>query len=164
MENLALKRQMLEKYLQQQQASEQNISAPSIISEQDNTNIVLYNDLPENISMADFKNLIKKWMEYDNFIKKARALIKEKRKSQNKLSEIITKFMHRHNIEDINTKDGRIRCKTTIIKAPVNQKIVKQRISDYFKENEHQKNDILHKIYEDREEVQKVSLRRLKIS
>lgn len=165
MENIVMKRQLLENYLKQQSVDHQHPMAQSVTSDQPNDNLlVLYNEIPENISLEEFKNYVKKWLEYDNFIKKARDVVKEKRKSRDKLTEIITKFMCKYNIEDLNTKEGRIRCKTSVVKAPVNQKVVKQRITDYFKENEHQKNDILHKIYEEREAVEKVSLRRLKIS
>jgi hypothetical protein len=159
-----LKKQLLNTYLSQQQPNK-NI-APSVVSENENINeIVLYNDInPDNIGLEEFKILIKKWFEYDNFIKRAKDLISEKKKSRDKLSEVISKFMCKNELEDINTKEGRIRCKTTTVKAPVNQKVIKEKISDYFKGNENQKNDILHKIYDEREEVEKVSLRRLKIT
>ncbi len=195
MENMALKRQMMETYLKQQQ--QQSVTpTPSVVSEQvrsyqhqpstshqishstshstsqqpvlsslpeKETALVLY-DVPENISLEDFKNYVKKWIEYDNFIKKAKQVIKDKKKVCDELNRIIIKFMCKYNIEDINTKEGRIRCKTTVVKPAVTQKVVKQRICDYFKDNENKKEEILHKIYEEREQVEKVSLRRLKIT
>lgn len=163
-----LKKQLLNTYLNQQNniAGCSKQSPPSVISENDNSNaLVLYNDInPDNIGLDEFKMLVKKWFEYDNFIKKAKELIAEKKKSRDKLSELISKFMCKNELEDINTKDGRIRCKTTTVKSPINQKVIKEKISDYFKGNENQKNDILHKIYDEREKTEKVSLRRLKIT
>lgn len=161
-----LKKQLLNTYLSQQQSNQnQPHATPSVISENNENALVLYNDIvPENLSLDEFKVYVKKWFEYDNFIKKAKELIKEKRQARDKLSTVISKFMCKYELEDINTKDGRIRCKTTTVKAPVSQKVVKEKISDYFKGNENQKNDILHKIYDDREQVEKVSLRRLKIT
>lgn len=165
----ALKRQLFENYLKQQKqqtGTNARMPEPSLQSDSNDNALVVYdaNENPENISLEEFKNYVKKWFEYDNFIKKAREVIREKRQARDKLTEIITKVMCRHNIEDLNTKEGRIRCKTQVVKAPVNQKVVKERITDYFKNNEHQRDDILHKIYEDREKVEKVSLRRLKIN
>lgn len=185
MENIALKRQMMETYLKQQQ--QQSITpTPSVVSEQvrnyqqtqshilhapqvlsslpEKENALVLYDVPENISLEDFKNYVKKWIEYDNFIKKAKQVIKDKKKIRDDLNKIIIKFMCKYNIEDINTKEGRIRCKTSVVKPAVTQKVVKQRICDYFKDNENKKEEILHKIYEKCEEVEKVSLRRLKIT
>lgn len=163
-----LKRQLVDTYLKHQAHSISQLkpSPASECSESPNidTTLVVYNDLPENISLEEFKNYVKKWLECDNFIKRARDAIKERKKMQDKLAGIITKYMCKYNIEDLNTKEGRIRCKTLVVKTPVSQKLVKQRITDYFKNNESQRDDILHKIYEDREKVEKVSLRRLKIS
>lgn len=158
MTDTTLKKQMMDSYLKQQ-----SVGGTSVQSVPQDA-LVVYSDVPENITLEEFKNYVKKWLDYDNFIKRAREVIREKRKSRDALSEVITKFMCKYNIEDLNTKEGRIRCKTSVVKAPVNQKIVKQRITDYFKGNDHQKEDILHKIYEDREQTEKVSLRRLKIT
>lgn len=169
--NEPLKRQMLDNYLKQQQQQQQYVQTPtpSVVSEvvrmhDTNSMLIPYDGNPENISLAEFKNYVKKWLEYDNFIKKARDVIKEKRKHRDELTQVITKYMCKYNIEDLNTKEGRIRCKTAVVKAPVSQKLVRQRITDYFKESPHQCDEVLHKIYEEREQVEKVSLRRLKIS
>lgn len=160
--DIAMKRQMMESYLKQQ-APVQPSPTPSVAG--DNA-IIIYNQAmnADDLTLEQFKNFVKKWLEYDNYIKKAQELIREKRQARDKLSQVITKFMCKYNIEDLNTKEGRIRCKTTYVKAPVNHKVVKERISDYFKGNENQKQDILTKIYDEREKQEKVSLRRLKIS
>lgn len=172
--NEQLKRQMLDSYLRQQQQQYVQTPTPSVVSDavrghntkgvDDMNTLVPYDGNPENITLAEFKQLVKRWLEFDNFIKKAREVIKEKRKQRDELTETITKFMHKYNIEDLNTKEGRIRCKTAVVKAPISQKVVKQRITDYFKDNENQRNEVLHKIYEEREQVEKLSLRRLKIT
>jgi hypothetical protein len=155
-----IKKQMLQNYLQQQ-----NINTPtpsgSVIGD---TSLVVYNDPPENITLEEFKNYVKRWLDCDNFIKKAQEAIKEKRKYRDKLNEVITKFMVKYNIEDLNTKEGRIRCKQTYKVAPVNQKIIKERITDYFSTDIEKKNEILSKVFENREKIEQVSLRRLKIS
>jgi hypothetical protein len=168
MNDQTLKSKLLNTYLHQQQnnINDGKKTSQSVVSKTDlqENAVILYNDIPENISLEEFKNYVKKWFEFDNFIKKAKDIIKEKKASRDKLSELISKFMCKYDIEDLNTKEGRIRCKTTVVKAPINQKIVKDKITDYFRENESQKNEILHKIYDDREKVEKVSLRRLKIT
>lgn len=144
---------MMDKYLQQQ--------AASVVGSVPEDSIVQYQD---NITLEDFRNIVKKWLEFDNAIKRMQETIREKRKAQEKLSEVITRFMCKYNIEDLNTKEGRIRCKTSVKKTPVNQKVVKQKISDYFGQDNEKKEQILNKIYEDRDKKEIVSLRRLKIT
>jgi hypothetical protein len=114
----------------------------------------------EDISLEDFKNFVKKWLELDNYIKKAQDLVKEKRKQRNKIAETITKFMCKYNIEDLNTKEGRIRCKTSYIRAPVTQKEIKDKITTLVPE----KRDAIKKLFDERPKKEKISLRKLKIT
>jgi len=125
--------------------------------------VVPVND-QENITLEEFKGFVRKWLELDNFLKKAQETIREKRKLRDQLSQTIVKFMCKYNIEDLNTKEGRIRCKVGYVKTPVNQKVVKQRLTDYFGDKEQEKNEIISKIYDEREVNEKVSLRRLKVT
>jgi hypothetical protein len=118
----------------------------------------------ENVTLEEFREYVKKWLELDNMIKKAQEAIKERKKVRDKLSQIITTFMCKYNIEDINTKEGRIKCKVIAGKTPINQKIIKQKITDYFSDDQEKQLDIISKIFEEREKVEKVSLRRLKIT
>jgi hypothetical protein len=126
--------------------------------------IVPFNEMPENISVEDFSNLVKKWIEIDNWLKKQQEIAKQKRKQKDKISEIITHYMCKYNIEDLNTSEGKIRCKVRYVKSGINQKVVKQRITELFKDNEEHGDAIISKIFNEREKVERVSLRRLKIT
>lgn len=128
------------------------------------TSIVPVTDLPENISIEDFSNLVKKWIELDNWIKKSQEIAKQKRKQKDKLSEVITHYMTRYNIEDLNTSEGKIRCKVRYVKSGVNQKVVKEKITEIFKDNEETGNALITKIFNEREKIEKISLRRIKIT
>jgi hypothetical protein len=144
---------MMHRYLDNQQTQSQTTELVAVDSSAD-----------ENITLDEFKQLVRKWLELDNFLKKAQEAVREKRKTRDQLSSQIVKFMIKYNIEDLNTKEGRIRCKVNSVKAPVNQKVIKQKLDDYFGNREEEKNKFLSKIYEERETTEKVSLRRLKIS
>lgn len=162
-DNTTLKRQLLENYLKQQQASDKKYE-PSIISNNDNNDTLVVYDPPENMGIEEFKAYLKKWTELDTFIKKARDIIKEKKKQQVKLSEIITKFMIKNDIEDITSKNFKIKCKVNQVKKPVTQKVLKERITDYFQNNQSESKELIKKVFDDRQVVEKVSLRSLKIS
>lgn len=153
----------MESYLQQQQQQVVNNAVAGAGGSTNNQHYVVPYDQKESITMEDFKNYVKKWFDSDNYIKRAQQIIKEKRKEKNQLSEVIMKFMCKYNIEDLNTKEGRIRCKNVYVKAPVNKDVVKQCISDYVPDEE-KKQEIIHKIYDSREKVEKTTLRRLRIS
>lgn len=144
-------KKLMATYLQQQQA-------------QTSTALVLAEPVPDNITLEEFREYVRKWLELDNFIKKTQESLKDKRKLRDKLSVTISAFMCKYNIEDLNTKEGRIRCKVRTVKPPITQKTVKQKITDYFAHDENKAQEIVKKIYETQEPVEKVSLRRLKIS
>lgn len=122
------------------------------------------NELPDNISIEDFTTLVQKWIELDNWLKKSQDILKEKRKQKDKLKQVITHYMSKYNIEDLNTSEGKIRCKMQYVKSGVNQKIVKSKIAEFMRDNEEQCHALITKIYNEREKVEKMSLRRIKIT
>lgn len=133
------------------------VTTPSISSS-------LPTELPDNISIEDFSTLVKKWIEIDNWLKKSQEIMKEKRKQKDKLKEVITHYMTKYNIEDLNTSEGKIRCKVQYVKSGVNQKVVKEKIVDFLKDDETSRDTLLQKIFEERQKVEKMSLRRIKIT
>lgn len=143
------------------QVNEQRVSSTNT---NDSLSIVPVNELPDNISIDDFTNLVQKWIELDNWIKKSQEIAKQKRKQKDKLGEVITHYMTKFNIEDLNTSEGKIRCKVRYVKSGVNQKVVKEKITELLKDNEETCNTLITKIFDEREKVEKVSLRRIKIT
>jgi hypothetical protein len=121
-------------------------------------------ELPDNISIEDFTTLVQKWIEIDNWLKKSQEIMKEKRKQKDKLKQVITHYMSKYNIEDLNTSEGKIRCKVQYVKSGVNQKVVKNKIVEFMQDNEEQCNALITKIFNEREKVEKMSLRRIKIT
>lgn len=116
------------------------------------------------LTLEQFKECIKKWIELDNDLKELVASAKEKRQQKVQLSEVITSFMSEYDIEDINTAGGRIVCKNVKRKPVVSQKLVKERITQYLGGR---RDDIIEKIYlvppEDvHHQTERLQLRRLK--
>ena len=123
-------------------------------------------EAPGGMTLDEFKHQVKMWMEIDNQIKAAAALIKEKRKVQNVLTEKVLSFMTRYNIEDLNTRDGKLRYKVTRSKPSVRQKQIKERISDCFKDDPDTAERVMKQVFDKENEttVERVTLRRLKAS
>lgn len=123
------------------------------------------------ITLEDFKKLVVKYFEIDNYIVRLKVLLKEKKDQKNELSKIIAEFMEINEIDDVNTKNGRIRYKRGLVKGPQpSKKHIKEKIEKYLNNlssiNKNQANDIL-SIFNDNDtsnKIEKVTLRRLKIS
>jgi len=116
----------------------------------------------DNALLEDFKNQVKIWWELDTAIKRLQIAVRERKKAQNVMNSKILDFMRRHNIEDLNTKDGVLRYKATYVKAPLSQKGIKDKLSEYFERDPNAMN-ILRKVFEERDKVEKVTLRRIKM-
>jgi hypothetical protein len=72
--------------------------------------------------------------------------------------------MRRYNIEDLNTKDGKLRYRVVRVKKPVPQSSIKQRLEDYFDSDPGLKQKVVTAVFGDAQSlvVEKPSLRRLK--
>lgn len=114
------------------------------------------------LMLEEFKKNVQNWMTYDNQMKRLAAASKQLKQKKNELNEKILDFMSKYNIEDLNTKEGVIRYKKTFIKQPLTQKLIKERLNDMFKDNETDLERI-NEIFNNREKVEKTSLRRLKL-
>lgn len=89
-------------------------------------------DLPDSHNLDEFKNQVKSWIEIDNQIRKLQALIKERNSHKTTLTVKILNFMSKYNIEDLNTKDGKLRFKQSRQKRNATLKDIKTRLSEYY--------------------------------
>jgi hypothetical protein len=116
--------------------------------------------------LDEFKKQVKLWMELDNHIKAMMVSIKEKRNVQHALTEKITAFMNHYNIEDLNTREGKLRYKVVRVKPPLRKQGIKEKLSEYFGNDPNMKEKVLSAVFDDQQSlvVEKPSLRRLKAS
>jgi hypothetical protein len=116
--------------------------------------------------LEEFKQQVKLWMELDNQVKAMQQSIKQKREVQKSMTEKILGFMRRYNIEDLNTKDGKLRYRVVRVKKPVRQSSIKQRLEDYFDSDITLQQKVVTAVFGDEQSlvVEKPSLRRLKRS
>ena len=127
----------------------------------DNTSQAMTESIEEEF-LNEFKENVKQWLELDQQIKRLTTATKERRKKKNEINLKIVDFMHKYNIEDLNTKDGIIRYKTTYVKEPLSQKTIKIKLIDMFK-NDKSKMEEIENIFTNRAKVEKISLKRLKL-
>jgi hypothetical protein len=110
--------------------------------------------------LEEFKQQVKLWCELDTAIKRLQNAIRERKKAQDVMKTKILDFMQRYRVEDLNTRDGVVRYKTAYVKAPLSQRNIRDKLTEYFT-NDPAALTIIKKVFDDREQVEKVSLRRI---
>ena len=118
-----------------------------------------------NAAMADLRAKVKLYFEIDDNIRRLRAATTEQQTAQKALAGEISDFMSANGIEDLNTKEGRLRCKMHKVRAPVTHTQMKKRMAEYFGGDASKAEDMYSTIFEkERSELEKVGLYRIKIS
>jgi len=114
-----------------------------------------------------FKAIVKYYTKTDNEIKDIKSKVKllnsESKKRQKILESIsptIMEFMSKNEIDELNSKDGVIKYKKSMVKSPLTQKILKDQLYEKFGSADELKK-ALDKIFKEREKVEKQSLKRI---
>jgi len=80
--------------------------------------------------LKEFKSQLKQWLAIDEEISKHELKIKDLKNLKKKILEPqITNFMVNHNVKDINTQSGKIRCNERIQKKPLNKTNIRSNLS-----------------------------------
>ena len=117
--------------------------------------------------LEQFKAVVKYYTKTDNEIREIRAKIKLLNAECNKRKKIIAsitptimEFMSQNEIDELNSKDGIIRYRKSMIKTPLTQKTIKDKLYTEIASDEEMKTK-LDKIFDDRAKIEKESLRRV---
>ena len=166
--------QVIRDYIHQRNHAGSYQASSSLQNVLNNENIQIHGNCPQafydqnaltNNDIEDFKNKVKIWMRLDDeikeFTKQIRMLnveIKQRKKYINTLTPYILSYMNDNGFEELNSKDGgRLQYRTSLIKPPLTQKDLREKLYDQFPNN----SEDLDKIFKQREKIAKVSLRRL---
>lgn len=123
------KNQLMANYLNQQQCAPVETCEDYLKTECENDEDEEV-AIPSEEELDDFKNKVRLWLEYDNTISKLKQALRERKKAQIALTQKIGGFMSKYNIEDLNTAQGKLRCKITEVKIPLTQKVIKERLTE----------------------------------
>jgi hypothetical protein len=102
---------------------------------------------------------VKMYLDTDDQIKALNKAIIERRKKKNELSEEILVTMKKFEIDNMNTKNGKLIYSTTKSTKPLNKSNLISGLNLYFKDEDKSKN-ISKLVLDNREKVEKVRLRR----
>lgn len=86
-------------------------------------------NLPPQEKIGEFKGKIKEWLSIDSEIALYENKIKALRTKKNKeLEPEITKFMVDHNISDVNTEKGKIKCAQRNVKQTLSRRNIEDNL------------------------------------
>ena len=95
-----------------------------------------FEQIPET-EIQFFKERVKRWLNVDQQICELEKQIKELKKVRNKeLEPEITMFMTKHNVSDLNTDNGKLRCQERKTKKGLNKNNIRENLSKYLTEDE----------------------------
>jgi hypothetical protein len=87
---------------------------------------------PSDTMLTQFRTDVKNWIDTDNAIKRLAGALKERRTAKRDLTGRILRFMETYNVEDLNTREGRLRYRVSNVFSPLGQKAIKQRLQDFI--------------------------------
>ena len=86
--------------------------------------------MEQNKSLEDFKIKVKQWLTIDEEINKYESKIKDLKKHKKKVLEPeITSFMVDHNITNLNTENGLIKCNERKTKKGLNKNNIRENLT-----------------------------------
>ena len=95
-----------------------------------------FEKIPDN-EIQFFKERVKRWLHVDQQISELEKQIKDLKKVRNKeLEPEITLFMTKHNVTDLNTDNGKLRCQERKTKKGLNKNNIRENLSKYLTEQE----------------------------
>jgi len=146
--NTLMKQQMKK---EEKEKEKSKITVPENIDD----NQIMLNE----VELNKFKAMVKKWLSYDDEIKVLQNALKDRRAKKNELTPVVMDFMKNHEIEDLNTKDGKLKCYTSNRKKALTQKDIKHKLLGYFK-SENKGEKCVEYVFGDREIKEVMNLRR----
>ena len=117
---------------------------------------------PVESELMSFKRTVARFVETDRQIVELAARLKAVRAENGEIRDEICKFMEEREFEDVQTKAMRLRLKTASVKPPLKKAELHERVAAYLG-GEDAAAAFFEKVYDDRETVQRTSLRRMRV-
>jgi hypothetical protein len=110
-------------------------------------------------SIDQLKLKVREWVKTENEIKVLQKELNKRRKDKHVLSNDLIAVMRLNGIDNLDIQNGQICYSKTTTKKPINQKTLLNLLSKYFDGNEEQALRIGQYVYENREQIEKESLK-----
>jgi hypothetical protein len=117
----------------------------------------------KNEDFIEFKENVKNWLLLDDDISTLQKAIKDRRTQKNIITPKIIDFMNKYEINDLNTKNGKIKCSKSFQTKPLNKDYLISKLGDYFRDfNKGEK--VTQFLFTDRPKEEKLKLKRVNIN
>jgi thymidylate synthase len=111
----------------------------------------------EPINIDELKAKINEWIELDIEMQELRKVMKKKAALKKPISEWLMFHMDKHNVGDVKTKDGKLVLKTSTINASISIKAIKAQLEE--SKLSLSIDDMIHRIFDNRPQVNRASLK-----
>ena len=118
------------------------------------------NDTEFQFFKSELQKDVKQYLEIDDQIIALNKAIRERRKTKAKLSDNILDIMKKFEVDNMNTKNGRLIYSVTKQKKPLNKENIIKGLSIYFNNDEEKAKLATKIVLENRGTVEKVKLKR----
>ena len=95
---------------------------------------IVPSEIPQN-ELIYFKEKVKHWLAIDKQVSDLESQIKDIKKVKKELMPQITKFMVEHNISDLNTENGKLKCSQRKTKSTLNKNYIRIELEKVLGEN-----------------------------
>ena len=112
--------------------------------------------------IEEFRTKVKEWIECDNEINELNNKIKEIKSKKIELNSEILQFMQDNNIEDISTKQCKLKTYTSTSQKSLNKDYIKSKLKSAL-DDEHKATEITDLILNNREKTITTKLKRINI-
>ena len=112
--------------------------------------------------IENFRNKVKEWISFDNQINDLNNQVKELKNKKNELNNEILDFMKSNNIEDISTKQCKLKTYTSTSQKGLNKDYIKSKLKTALND-ENKAIEITDLILNNREKTSTIKLKRINI-
>jgi hypothetical protein len=110
----------------------------------------------------DFKNTVRKFASADKDVADLASKLRTARAEHAELKERICQFMEDRDIPSLQTREMRLKLKTSMVKPSLKKAELRDRVAEYLGGPE-RADEFFEKVYNDREAVTRTSLQKLKV-
>ena len=118
--------------------------------------------MSNNEETLKFKNSIKNYLTLDQEIANLESKLKEKKNKRKNCEINVLTFMSNHKIKDLNAGNSKLKYSVTKTKKALSKDAINKTLLKYYK-NEEKAIEITNLLYNNRETVEKIQLKKLKL-
>lgn len=107
------------------------------------------------------REAVTQYLEIDTQIDTLQKALRERKKKKEELSKIILGTMKDNDIDQMNLKGNKFIYQVSEYKTPINKNYLNSIFNKYFNNNEEKTNELIENIFNNRQKIEKIRLKRV---